>query len=399
MSVAEFMETCLSHPDHGYYMNRDVFGSAGDFITSPEISQLFGEMVGVWVASLWQQLKCPASWSIIELGPGRGTLSLDIMRTLKDLGGLNGLHYSYVDMSPALTHIQQKTVHDYWAEEPLMSEQINDVARFFNKTASFYWAKHLSQVIEYHTSTLLSHPVLCIAHEFFDALPVHSFQFSSEKGWCERQVRLKTDGKFEICASNGPTTNVRLVLKPERRFSAEALQDLKDGDMYEVAAASQQVMTTLCDFLANRTGCGLVIDYGESRAFSHSLRVRTRQGIKAHTKLEEHEWLNCPGEADLSAYVNFADLKTIAGSYEGLQAAGPYPQGLFLECLGIAARTEILQKSAKPAAARRLEEDYRRLVSPESMGEIYKVLYFGSAQIGEVYPMLKDLTYSQMPLS
>lgn len=274
LSVADYMSTCLSHPDFGYYMNRDVFGKAGDFVTSPEISQLFGEMVGVWASQLWQKFNCPSSWSIIELGPGRGTLSVDIVRTLKDLGGLKGLHYSYVDMSPALTKIQQTTLKSFWKDEPLIPEQIDEVSRFFNSTASFYWAKQLDEVLNYHRNTLINQPVLCIAHEFFDALPVHSFQFSSTRGWCERLVRLRTDNTFEIYTSEGPTPNVHEILKPHKRFPPAIAQDLKDGDLYEVTPYSMQVMRKLCDLFSQRPGCGLVIDYGEDHAFSNSLRVR-----------------------------------------------------------------------------------------------------------------------------
>mmetsp|Transcript_28953 Transcript_28953/g.51755 ORF Transcript_28953/g.51755 Transcript_28953/m.51755 type:complete len:314 (+) Transcript_28953:62-1003(+) len=274
LSVADFMEACLGHPDYGYYMNRDVFGKSGDFVTSPEISQMFGEIVGVWVASLWNKLKQPPSMSIIELGPGRGTLSVDIMRALRDLGGLQGLHYSYVDMSPALTQIQQQTLHNFWKNEPLIPETTGSISRFFNKTTSLYWSKQLIDVIEYHKTTLINQPVLFIAHEFFDALPVHSFEYSTTKGWCERQVRLTSNGNFEIFPSDGPTQDVQTVLKPQKRFSPEAIQDLKDGDQIEVSSASMQVMRSICDFITERLGCALIIDYGEDRAFSNSLRVK-----------------------------------------------------------------------------------------------------------------------------
>lgn len=392
LTMASYMNMCLSYPQHGYYMRKDVFGKEGDFTTSPEISQLFGEMVGVWVTQAWIAMNRPNKWSLIEIGPGRGTLTMDVVRTLRDLNAHHGLHTHLVDVSTELKKIQQNNIKKMCEKWDLYLEyenQANDVERLYKENASFYWYKEFGEVVANHQMEFKGVPTVIIAHELFDALPIHQFEFDTKLGWCERLVNINPLGKFQIELSKGPNENVQTILKPERRFSPAAIAALKQGDRIEVSPASMKLMSDICEFFMSNPGVCLIADYGDDRAYSNSLR-----GIKSHKKLPEEEWLKEPGEVDLSAYVNFSALRGIAES-ASMKVVGSIPQGAFLECMGISARVEMLSAKGGLNVIKQLETDYERLVSPEHMGEIYKMLYVGHPSFGEVYPFLASMNFTK----
>jgi NADH dehydrogenase [ubiquinone] 1 alpha subcomplex assembly factor 7 len=392
LTMASYMDMCLSYPQHGYYMRKDVFGREGDFITSPEISQLFGEMVGVWVTQAWIAMNRPNKWSLIEIGPGRGTLTMDVVKTLRDLNAHYGLNTHLVDVSSELKKIQQNNIKRMCEKWGLFLEYENSPTgeeRLYKDYASFYWYREFGEVVARHLMEFKGVPTVIIAHELFDALPIHQFEFDTKLGWCERLVNVNPLGKFQIELTRGPNENVQNVLKPERRFSPVAQAALKQGDRIEVSPASMKLMNDICDFFMNNPGVSLIADYGDDRAFSNSLR-----GIKSHKKLSEEDWLQDPGEVDLSAYVNFSALRGIAES-ANMKVVGSIPQGAFLECMGISARVEMLSAKADLSTAKKLEEEYERLVSPEHMGEIYRMLYVGHPSLNEIYPFLASMTFTK----
>ena len=391
LSMAEYMQQCLCHPDFGYYMRRDVFGRRGDFTTSPEISQLFGEMVGVWTSIALDRVAKP-KWQLLEFGPGRGTLSLDVLRAVRDVRNLTSGSLHLIEISPELRKVQQRAVQETFTAwgMPFQRDLLSPtVERLWRNDFSVTWYPAFQEFVARQLTEKVTTPTLMLAHEFFDALPVHQFQYFRARGWCERLVTVNSSDELEITVSPQPTSNTLSILKPEKRFDLRATADLQEGDMIEVPEASLKQMMDVCEFMKHRPSTLLVADYGEDHSFSNSLRA-----IKEHQKLETG-WLNIPGEADLSAYVDFAGLKAVVKQYPELGAMGPVPQGAFLESMGISLRLDMLLQKATVEQGNRLESEVERLVSPLEMGEIYKFLYIGTASLGELYPFIPSLHFSR----
>jgi len=388
MSFADYMRHCLTHPDYGYYCKGDVFGREGDFVTSPEISQLFGEMVGVWCSVAYQKFPTPYKWNIVELGPGKGTLARDVLRALRDVNCITGLNLHMIDVSPNLRKLQQSNMAkliESWGQKVNYDSEDN-IERVFSGDLNIQWYETLSQCVNQYLKHLKGYPVIVLCHEIFDAMPIYIFEYSSEFGWCEMQVGY--NNKFELVRSQGPTQNVANVLQPSKRFKNPALSE---GDRIELSPDSINLMHQICELMKmSNDSAGLVIDYGDERAFGNSLRA-----IKQHKYIEKEEWLQVPGQVDLSAHVDFAALKSVVGRFSELKAHGPIPQGAFLESMGISARIEVLETHVGVSKAERLQKDYERLVSPEYMGEIYKFMYFGNKEVGEVYPFLESLGFEK----
>lgn len=387
VSFAEYMETALAHPQYGYY-SKDVFGKQGDFTTSPEISQLFGEMIAAWCVSLYSAWDCPYKWNIVEIGPGRGSLAMNVCRTLRDLDLTKGVSFHLVELSKNLRKIQQTNFRDMFSSmgTPLTYEFDKGVDRYFRGEISLCWYEKLSEFYQHYLRNLTG-PVIVICHELFDALPVHVFEYSLFNGWCERVVTSSSLDQFELVRTKGSTDNVQSVLIPNKRFSLTHSAELKDGDRIELSPSSWNYMSEICSIIKNTTGAALIIDYGEQHAFSNSIR-----GIKGHMKEDISVWLQHPGEYDISAYVNFELLKAAAAEHEGLTVTGPVPQGFFLESMGIVQRVQVLSEKAEVTKAKQLETEYERLVSPEHMGETYKCLLVSSQELGDVYPFAVYMT-------
>ena len=391
LSLAEYMRQCLCHPDFGYYMRRDVFGRRGDFTTSPEISQLFGEMVGIWTSIALDRVAKP-NWQLVEFGPGRGTLALDTLRAVRDVRNLTSGSLHFIEISPELRKVQQRTVQETFAawgmtfQRDLVSPSVE---RLWRNDFSVTWYPAFQEFVARQLTEKITTPTLMLAHEFFDALPVYQFQYFRERGWCERLVTVNASDELELTVSSQPTSNTLSILKPEKRFDLRSTSQLQEGDLIEVSDANLKQMMDICEFMKHRPSTLLVADYGEDHSFSNSLRA-----IKEHRKLETN-WLNIPGEADLSAYVDFAALKAVVKQYPELQAMGPIPQGAFLESMGISLRLDMLLQKATVEQGTRLESEVERLVSPLEMGEIYKFLYIGTASLGELYPFIPSLNFSR----
>jgi SAM-dependent MidA family methyltransferase len=321
ITVERYMSLCLRH----YYATRDPLGSSGDFTTAPEISQMFGELIGLWMLEAWHAMGRPNPIHLTELGPGRGTLMADLLRATKllpDFGAAVQVHL--VETSPALQQRQQTALAPFGLP--------------------IHWHERLEDVPE--------GPLLLIANEFFDALPIRQF-IATERGWCERLVGIEGD---------------RLIFGLRAEAEQELGKPLRIGDVLEWPAATMAVMRELSLRLARNTGAALVIDYGYwGPAFGDTL-----QALKKHIHVDP---LGEPGEADLTTHVDFHRLAQTA-SAQRLQVHGPSAQGDFLQALGIEARASSLKKRATPAQAADIDAALERLTERggKGMGELFKVL-------------------------
>jgi len=320
MTLAEYMAECLMHPQHGYYSTRDPFGEAGDFITAPEISQMFGEMLGLALAQAWIDQGRPDAFVLAELGPGRGTLMADILRATKGVAGFaKAASVHLVETSPHLRARQVQTIG-----APLTHHDSIDL--------------------------LPSGPLYLVANEFFDALPIRQFQ-RIDTNWHERQIGLQ-GGALAF----GLTAPVSL---PE----LEARHDAADGDLVELCAPALAITAEIGARIANHGGAALIVDYGNWRSLGD-----TFQALKDHGFDDP---LAHPGQADLTAHVDFHAL---AGAASPAATTPMTPQGVFLERLGITQRAQVLAQSLTGEALKAHILAHRRLTHPEEMGNLFKVM-------------------------
>ncbi len=316
ISLAQYM----GESNARYYTSRDPLGASGDFITAPEISQMFGELIGLWLADMWAQMDGPAKVHYVELGPGRGTLASDALRTAARFGLDPQVHF--VEGSVNLRAIQSGTMpgvvhHDDLATLP------EDA------------------------------PILLVANEFFDALPIRQL-VRTAAGWRERMVGL--DGETFVFASGD---------KPMDDAVPDNLRGADEGTIIEACPAAATVMGEIASRFASQGGAGLVLDYG-----STSLQVGSSlQAVRAHKQVDV---FSTPGEIDLTAHVDFATLGNVAEKHAA-RVIGVTPQGRWLKILGIDARLEALQK-ASPENAAKLKRQRDRLVEPDQMGKLFKVM-------------------------
>jgi NADH dehydrogenase [ubiquinone] 1 alpha subcomplex assembly factor 7 len=322
ISVADYMAECLLHPVHGYYTTRDPFGAAGDFTTAPEISQMFGELVGLALAQAWLDQGAPSPFTLAELGPGRGTLMADILRATRGVPGFHAAaRVTLVEASPVLRRKQEKTIsrgHDL----------------------GLRWIEAAGDLAE--------QPLFLVANEFFDALPIHQFQFQNGH-WHERLIGLR-DGKLAFGLAERGQRTVGLL--------ADRQHDV--GLVIEDGRIGRFVMKQVHHRLHHHGGLALVIDYGGWRSKGDTL-----QALRAHAY--DHP-LAHPGEADLTAHVDFEPLTAIG------MAHAYTTQGAFLNALGIGARAERLARNLTGATLESHRAAHRRLTHPAEMGSLFKVL-------------------------
>ena len=329
MPVHDYMAMCLGDPEHGYYMAREPFGQAGDFVTAPEVSQMFGEMIGAFVVETWERLGRPAPFNLVEFGPGRGTLMADLLRVARRVPAFfSAARLHLVETSPRLRAKQAATL----AGQPLRPT----------------WHDRLD--------TLPGGPLFVVANEFFDALPIRQFEFRDGR-WHERVVGLDDDGGLTF--GLGPT------VLPEGTVPAQ-LGAPEEGAILEVAPIGVEIMTALAKRVVAERGLVVAIDYGYAGpAFGD-----TFQAIRAHTHVDT---LGRPGEADLTAHVDFTALARAARRV-GAATHGPIEQGDFLLALGLAERAGRLGADKDEATRADLVSQVSRLVAPEEMGSLFKVL-------------------------
>ncbi|KAF7802936.1 protein arginine methyltransferase NDUFAF7, mitochondrial [Senna tora] len=342
ISVAEYMEEVLTNPKAGFYINRDVFGAEGDFITSPEVSQMFGEMIGVWVMCLWEQMGQPQRVNLIELGPGRGTLMADLLRGASKFEKfIDSLHVHLVECSPALQKLQHLNLKCI-DQDNVESADKRIISSLAGNPVS--WHATLEQV----PSGL---PTIIIAHEFFDALPVHQFQKAS-RGWCEKMVDVADDSSFRFVLSSQPTPAILDLLK---RCKWALNEEITKLNQIEVCPKAMELTQTIAKRISSDGGGALIIDYGLNGVVSDSL-----QAIRKHKFVDI---LDNPGSADLSAYVDFPSIRHSAEEASGdVSIYGPITQSQFLGSLGINFRVEALLHNCTDEQAEALKTGYWRLV-------------------------------------
>ena len=324
MSVATYMGLCLTHPTKGYYKGADPLGAAGDFITAPEISQMFGELLGFFIVSLWQQMGSPREFTLLELGPGRGTLMADVLRVACRAEGFrDGLDLRLFETNPALIAEQNARLEAYGAK----------------------WIDGFDKVGP--------GPLLVLANEFFDALPIRQF-VRTEDGWHERMVG--TNNGRRVFGLN--PTPIPASAMPD------ILADAEINAVLEVGLASGEVMNRLATTISTQGGAILAIDYGYARTQTGE----TLQGVRRH---QYADVLDAPGEVDLSAHVDFEALGTVAAK-AGLAVQPLATQGQFLTRMGINDRASALI-AANPGSATDISTAKARLVGPDQMGELFKV--------------------------
>ncbi|KAI4351590.1 hypothetical protein L6164_005936 [Bauhinia variegata] len=342
ISVAEYMEEVLTNPKAGFYINRDVFGAEGDFITSPEVSQMFGELIGVWVMCLWEQMGQPKGVNLIELGPGRGTLMADLLRGASKFANfIESLHVHLVECSPALQKLQHQNLKCIDQDNSAETTNKRTVSSLAGTPVS--WHAALEQV----PSAL---PSIIIAHEFFDALPVHQFQRTS-RGWCEKMIDVAEDSSFRFVLSPQPTPATLYLLK---RCKWATNEDLTKLDQIEVCPKAMELTEAIAKRISSDGGGALIIDYGSNGVVSDSLQA-----------IRKHKFVNIlddPGSADLSAYVDFPSIRHSAEQVSDVSVHGPITQSEFLGSLGINFRVEALLEDCTEEQAESLRTGYWRLV-------------------------------------
>ncbi len=339
ITVADYMAEALTHPEDGYYMTGDPFGARGDFVTAPEVSQMFGELIGLWCADAWTRMGRPDPVWLVELGPGRGTLMADALRALRMAPDCRAtLRPHLVEISPALRSRQRETLAATGTEA--------------------CWHERLDQVPE--------GPLLLIANEFFDALPIRQFERRPE-GWCERLVGLDTDGT-SLAFALGPPGPLAQVLIPAE------LQAAAPGAVVEVSAPAIAIASEIGRRLAAYGGVALIVDYGHE-APQIGATLQAVRGHGAHPVLDE------PGSADLTAHVDFATLARAAAE-AGARAHGPVRQGELLDALGIVARAETLRQGATPKQAAAVDAARHRLTDRTKMGTLFKALALSHPDLG-----------------
>lgn len=337
ISVEAYMETCLADKDAGYYPSRQPIGADGDFITAPEVSQIFGELLGLWAAAVWQSMGRPSPLTVAELGPGRGTLMADALRAWRKVPDfLNAARVVLVETSPVLREVQQVALSGAETE--------------------ISWVDRFDAVPE--------GPLIVIANEFIDALPVRQFVWRPP-AWRERCVSIGARGGFAFCDGKS-------ALEVPGLDTAK-LCTMPDGAILEIRPAADTLMAAFAARAKAAPFAGLIVDYGhEATGLGDTL-----QAISQHSFADP---LRAPGAVDLTAHVDFAALKD-AGRVNGLDVYGPQPQGAFLLMLGLEARRDRLCRGAGEQQRRDIVSGTSRLVDPSAMGLLFKALAVTSARL------------------
>lgn len=329
LTLAEYMAEALGHPEHGYYITRDPLGTAGDFTTAPEISQMFGELCGAWIANAWMEAGSPAPFILAEAGPGRGVLMADLLRATSRVPGFHAaarLHL--VETSPALRRLQDDRLG---AHNPVWLDRIGD---------------------------LPDGPLFILANEFFDALPIRQF-VRQATGWAERCVT--SDGESFSYALR-PAPEAGLLLGPE-------IANAAPGAVAEICPSAQAVARDIAERLGRHGGAALVADYG----YMGPQTGDSFQAMKAHAFTGP---LAEPGEADLTAHVDFAAIDR-AFAANPLIRRGFTTQGAWLRALGIEQRLAALLNGADARQAEALKSGCARLIDENGMGTLFRM--FGAA--------------------
>jgi NADH dehydrogenase [ubiquinone] 1 alpha subcomplex assembly factor 7 len=340
MPVWRYMELCLTHPRHGYYVSRDPLGREGDFTTSPEVSQMFGELLGLWSASIWKAIGSPPLLRLVELGPGRGTMMADALRALRVLPPLyQSLSIHLVEINPVLREKQRATL---------------------SGVRNISWHDTVDDVPD--------GPAVILANEYFDVLPIHQV-VKRESGWHERVVEIDPNGKLVFSAATEPMPRFELLLPPlVRTAPAGAVFEWRpDTEIMKIASR-----------VRDQDGAALIIDYGHLRSDAGD----TFQAIARHSFTDP---LKNPGQADVTAHVDFQALVRAAEDL-GARVHGPVTQGDFLKRLGIEARAAGLMAKASPEIASDIAGALKRLTDSGrgGMGSMFKAVAISDPRLSGI---------------
>jgi SAM-dependent MidA family methyltransferase len=346
MPVWRYMEMCLTHPKYGYYVARDPLGREGDFITAPEVSQMFGELLGLWAASVWKAIGSPPILRLIELGPGRGTMMTDALRALRVLPPLyQALSIHLVEINPVLREKQKATLSG-----------VRNIA----------WHDSIDDVPD--------GPAVILANEYFDVLPIHQV-VRRETGWHERTVELDDSGRLVFGAASEPMPRFEVLLPPLVRAAPI-------GAVFEWRPDTE--IMKLASRVRDQDGAALIIDYGHMRSDAGD----TLQAIARHSFADP---LKNPGQADVTAHVDFQALVRAAEDL-GAQVHGPVSQGEFLKRLGIETRAIGLMTKASPEVSEDISSALKRLIGGGrgGMGSMFKVLAVSEPHLKDVVGFSDD---------
>ncbi len=322
LSLADYMEAALWDERQGYYATREPIGAKGDFITSPEVSQVFGELIGLWCADLWQRMGAPDPVLVCELGPGNGTLMADFLRAARIMPAFRrAIRLHLVERSPSLRAIQEKTLA---GEDASWHEPVDP---------------------------LPPGPLLLVANEFLDALPIRQFERRKD-GWFERRIGLDAAG------------DLAFVLDPAS--AGYSFPDWPEGSVAEICPEAREIARALGGRLKDEGGAALLIDYG----YFPGAPGDSFQAVSRHRRFDS---LKDPGSADLTAHVDFAAFGQ-AASAAGALVWGPVTQGDFLSALGLAERVRKLTAGKTAEESQAIEAACRRLIEPAQMGSLFKAL-------------------------
>ncbi|MFB9264311.1 class I SAM-dependent methyltransferase [Bradyrhizobium erythrophlei] len=340
MPVWRYMELCLMHPQYGYYVSRDPLGREGDFTTSPEVSQMFGELLGLWSASIWKAIGSPAMLRLVELGPGRGTMMADALRALRVLPPLyQSLSIHLVEVNPVLRERQRATL---------------------SGVRNITWHRSIDDVPE--------GPAVILANEYFDVLPIHQM-VRRETGWHERTVGMDANGNLYFGTAAEPTPRFEVLLPALVRAAPL-------GAVFEWRPDTE--IMKLATRVRDQDGAALIVDYGHLRSDAGD----TFQAIARHSFADP---LKHPGEADITAHVDFQAL-TRAAEDIGARVHGPVTQGDFLKRLGVEARAAGLMAKATPEVSAGIAGALKRLTDSGrgGMGSMFKAMAVSDPRITSI---------------
>ena len=334
MPLENYMARALGDTAHGYYSKQDPFGKKGDFVTAPEVSQVFGELLGLWGLDFWMKSGPWAEFNIVELGPGRGTLMRDIAHSVK--------------MHPA--YLQSAHLHLLETSPVLQEKQNQTLSKVLGDTTPCHWHTNINDLLK----ACHGMPVIIYANEFFDALPIR--QFVQENGmWKLKCVDVKDSELVPVTITDISLTD-----------NLPAAQNFKHGDILETSPQAEAIMTQLANYVADNDGTLLMIDYG----YTQNQPGETFQALSDHQPVSPYK---SPGNADLTAHVNFKRLAEIAED-SSCRSSGPTSQRNFLISLGLEQRFESLSLNASSQQKIDLLAARNRLIGIDQMGILFNVL-------------------------
>lgn len=334
ISLAEYFHICMAHPEFGYYKSKQVIGAKADFITAPEISQMFGELIGIWCLDVWKQLGRPSEFALVELGPGHGTLMSDLLRaTAIEPDFIKSAQITLVETSVRLKEMQQQKLNGH----------------------KIQWQSEISALPEL--------PTILVANEFFDVVPIRQY-IKRKQIWHERGVEINQQGAL---------SDILLAASIDTALLPKGHENEPNGSVFETSPAREAIAQTLAEHINTHKGAALYIDYG----FKASGFGDTFQAISEHKAVSP---FSMPGTADLTSHVDFQALQT-ASQQSDIVAQDTITQAEFLLGLGLLERAGILGANATPQRQDEIRADVERLAGPEQMGELFKVLCIHSKDI------------------